>query len=189
MKYKIILGGRGADVWVHNLTEEQREQLEEGNVEGDEMDIDQIAEVLGLDHIDGTDEVYGGPYMGKTNFVIEVYDEEDKKIWDSYNGKETFTDEEAKEFWDFDYDLIEEYDKHEIVADSENTLLVEDYQKGNWRQYEIETDSFDPNKITPVVKEVGEMIEIITGLCYEGVELETVDWLDTWSKGYYYHLI
>lgn len=188
MKYKIILGGRGSDVWVHRLTEEQKEKLYDGGVEEDMMDVDEICEVLGVENLDQTDEVYGGPYLNDKNFTLEVFDETGKKVWDSYNGKESYTEKEKEEFWDFDMDLCEQYDYYEIVADDNNILLVEDYQKGEWRQYEIETDLFDPNQITPIVKEVGERIPIITGLCYEGKELETKDWLDTTSKGFYYHL-
>lgn len=189
MKYKIILGGRGSEVWVHRLTEEQKEKLYDGGVEEDMMDVEEICEVLGIENIDETDEVYGGPYLNDKNFTLEVFDETGKKIWDSYNGKESYTEEEKEEFWDFDMYLCEEFDYLEIVADETNILLVEDYQKGEWRQYEIETELFDPNQITPIVKEVGERIHVISGLCYEGKELETKNWLDTSSNGLYYHLI
>ena len=46
MKYKVILGGRGAEVWVHKLNEQQKQQLTEGNVEDGEMESIDIEKLL-----------------------------------------------------------------------------------------------------------------------------------------------
>ena len=177
MKYKIQLGGRGCDIWIHEITEEQKQILKEGNVEVDQMDYDEIAEVLNRDSVDDIDISYTGVYNRLDSIVIEVKDENDNLVFDSTKT----------EGWYFDNDTLMEYEDFDSVHQEENKLLVESYSKGNFFNFELETEEFDPKKLSPKVVEVGEAIEIITGLYYEGVELE-YEYDDYWGKGYYYHL-
>ena len=181
-KYKVMLGGRGAEACVFKLTAEQKQKFVDGQVEKDQMDVDKISEILGVGYISESDETYSGPYATSDGwgFVIEVYDEEDKIIWKSYETENWDFDEEAR--WDNE-------DGYESVADDENLLIVEDYSKGNYREYVLEIDGdFDSKKILPLVTEIGERIEIITGLFYDGKKMEDFEWGDTWSKGLYFHL-
>jgi len=180
-KYKIVLGGRGAEVYVFKLTPEQKQKLVDGEVEKDKMELEEIYETLGVGFITETEETYAGPYVSNDSFVIEVYDEEDKKVWDSY---------EVEDDWDFnDEARWENEDGYESVADDENLLIVEDYCKGNFREFFIEIEGeFDSNKILPLTTEIGERIEIITGLFYDGKKIEDFEWADTWSKGLYFYL-
>jgi hypothetical protein len=180
-KYKVILGGRGSETYVFKLTPEQKQKLVDGEVEKDKMDVDEISEILEVGFITETDETYSGPYVANDSFVIEVYDEEDKKVWDSYDMEDD---------WDFDEESRwENEDGYESVADDENLLIVEDYCKGNYREFilEIEED-FQPIKLLPMVTEIGERVEIITGLFYDGKKMEDFEWGDTWSKGLYFYL-
>ena len=47
--YKIILAGKGAELYPFELNTEQYEKLREGGVEQDELEYDQICEILGVD--------------------------------------------------------------------------------------------------------------------------------------------
>jgi len=179
MKYKVILGGRGAEVWVHKLNEQQKQQLTEGNVEDGEMESIDIEKLLEIDCLDQSDEVYTGAYIQNTSFVIDVYNESNEIVWDSTSNPE----------WDFDDELMMEYDNYSSVADAENVLIVEDYQKGNYYEYILDIEEeFDPNKITPVITEIGDRFELITGICYNGIVMEIEEYGDTWSKGLSFYL-
>jgi len=46
MNYKIEIQGRGSEFTIYELTEEQKEKLQDGGIEDDVMDSDQICEVL-----------------------------------------------------------------------------------------------------------------------------------------------
>lgn len=181
MKYKITLGGHGADIWVHRLTDEQHGILKEGEVERDRMEYDDIAKVLNKEAVDESDDIFTGVYDDSNNKpVIQVFNESDEMIFDSLADDDWYFDEETR--MDFEnYDSVFEGDDH--------TLFVESFSKGTFFEFELETDEeFDPNKISPVILEVGERFELITGLAYNGVELEK-EFSDYWGKGYYYHLI
>jgi fructokinase len=52
MKYKITLGGRGADIYVHRLNEEQHKLLKEGEVEKEKIDMDDIAKIINKEMVD-----------------------------------------------------------------------------------------------------------------------------------------
>lgn len=181
MKYKITLGGHGADIWVHRLTDEQHTVLKEGEVERDRMDYDDIAKVLDKNAVDETDDIFTGVYDDSSNQpVIQVFNESDEMIFDSLSDEDWYFDEETRMDYE-NYDSVFEGDDH--------TLFVESYSKGTFFEFELETDKeFDPSKLSPVILEVGERFELITGLCYEGVELDK-EFSDYWGKGYYYHLI
>lgn len=182
-KYKVLLGGRGAEAYVFKLTPEQKQKLVDGGVEKDQMEVDEISEILEVGYITESEEVYSGAYATSDGwgFVIEVYDEEDKKVWDSYA---------IERDWDFDEEARWDNDEgYESVANDENLLIVEDYTKGNYREFELEIeDDFDAKKLLPLVTEIGERIEIITGLFYDGKKMEVYEYGDTWSKGLYFHL-
>lgn len=180
-KYKVVLGGRGAEVYVFKLTSEQKQKFVEGEIEKDKMDLETVYEILGISFISETDETYSGPYIDSESFIFEVYDEEGKLVWDSYNMEKD---------WDFDQDSRwDNKDGYESVSDDENLLIAEDYTKGNFREFilEIEED-FDPSKLLPMDTEIAERIQIITGIFYDGKRIEQSEWGDTWSKGLYFYL-
>ena len=82
MKYKITLGGRGADIWVHRINEEQHKLLKEGNVEKDKIEMDDIAKILNKEMVDESDEIYTGVY-DNDDVVVQVFNESDEMIFDS----------------------------------------------------------------------------------------------------------
>lgn len=177
MNYKIKLGGRGADIWVHDITDEQKRQLQQGQVELNQMEYDDIAKVLDKDQIDESEEVFTGVYNQTDDIVIEVRDENDNLIFDSTTIPN----------WYFDEDMMDEYFDHESFHQGNNKFFVESYCKGNFFEFDLECNEFDPNKLSPQFVEIGERFELITGLYYDGEKLEG-EFDDYWGKGYYFHL-
>lgn len=172
MKYKIKVNGKGGEAFIHKLTEEQYETLIEGGVEDDLMDCDEISEVLSLDDVLETDDIVTGIYTGSDNISIEVTDESEDVIWKS--------DDE------FDF---EEYEDDYRYNDG-RYLLIEDYIKGNFFNYILETDEdFNPELLSSKLIELLDgRSELITDIKYDGQEMEK-EYGDTSSKGFTYMLL
>jgi hypothetical protein len=174
MKYKISISGRGADMYIHKLNEEQQNVLSEASVDNvikSKMEYEDINEVLGHP-ADESDDVYAGVYYNG-EWVILVHDE---------NGKLVF---ESDEDWHFNPEIDPH---HESLFEEEvGYLIVESYSKGTFFEYELETDEFDPNKLEPVVVELNERFELLKGVLYDGQEMD-FEWGDYDSRGYYYYL-
>jgi len=179
MKYKITLGGRGADIWVHRLNENQHKLLKESETSLNNMDLDEIAKMLDRDYVDDVEDVFLGVY-DSGDIVIQAFNEKDEMIFDSLSN----------ENWGFDEDALMDYENYDSVFEGDDpTLFVESYSKGTFFEFELETEEeFDPSKLSPIILEVGERFEMITGLAYKGEELEK-EIGDYWGKGYYFHLI
>jgi len=174
-KVKLILGGRGSECYVHNITEEQKERLLDAGLEDDNMTIELACEILGIDFFEDGATTYTGAYIQPDDFYIAAYDEDNNLIWES---NEDF--EFNPEFEDHDFESVEE---------DGTKLIIEDYIKGTYFEYQLELDEdFDPQKLSAVQLEISEIIQIIKGLKYNGQELEVVEWGDYWSKGFYFHI-
>lgn len=172
MKYKIIVGGRGAECYVHSIDENQKSKLVECDVENDNCEHETISEILSKNDIFETDDIYLGPYNDPENFIIEVFNENDVKVWSSENDHEFNEDE------------------YEFVTGKGDYLIVEDYSKGEFFNYEIELEEeFDSDKLKPVLTEIIDGIEIITKIRYGEIDLEVFkEYGDYWSKGITYYL-
>lgn len=171
MKYTITIGGRGAEVITHEITEEQYQKLKEGGVEEEQMDQDEIDEVLGLEHLfEDIEPRYAGAYLD--SLYLQVKDENDVVI---------HTIEEI------DYDNIT---SDEVYCDEKKYLFIEDYCKGDFWVYNIELDEeFDKNKLKLQLTDVGCRFDLVTGLVYDGNNFEDErDYGDTSGKGFYYIL-
>lgn len=170
MKYTIEVNGRGGENFIHKLTEEQYETLQDGGVEDNDMSQDQISEVLGT-HFLEAEEMITGIYTGSDNISITVKDESDEVVWESED--------------DFDF---EEYENHYQFNDT-HYLSVEDYQKGNFFNYTLETDEeFNPEMLVAVLVELLDgCSELITDIKYKDHEM-IKDYGDTSSKGFTYML-
>jgi len=170
MKYTIEVNGKGAEAFIHKLNEEQYEQLQEGGVEDDLMEHEQINEVLGIDFLDSEDIVMG-IYPGGENIQIIVKDESGEVVWESDD--------------DFEF---EEYEDDYKFNDT-TYFSAEDYQKGNFFNYVLETDEdFDPSLI---IAETLELLDgcsdLIVGIKYRDHEMKK-EYGDTISKGFTYML-
>lgn len=174
-KYNLILGGRGAEIMIHDITQEQKEKLKEMDIESKDapVDWDKLNEILGHDW-DSSDEMYTGAYDNPTAYHIRVFDENENEVFAS---DDDFFLEEGDS--DTDYQFVEK----------ENVLVAEHYVKGTFKEYELEIEGeFDPMKVTPVVVEINEAISVITDLKYDGKELENFEYGDDWSKGAFFYI-
>ena len=134
------------------------------------MSQDQISEVLGT-HFLEAEEMITGIYTGSDNISITVKDESDEVVWESED--------------DFDF---EEYENYYQFNDT-HYLSVEDYQKGNFFNYTLETDEeFNPEMLVAVLVELLDgCSELITDIKYKDHEM-IKDYGDTSSKGFTYML-
>ena len=171
-KYKISVSGKGSETFVFPINEEQKQKLKEIDVEKSDINFDEIGPILNVEYLSDTEISYIGAYSDPELYHIEVENENGEIIWES----------DTKFYPE---DNIEEY-----LYDDEDVLLVEDYQKGTFFTYEFELEGdFNPDSIKLILKEIGERIEIITGLTYNGNDIENYkDFGDTWSKGISYYL-
>lgn len=175
--YKILFGGRGADLYLHPIDEEQKDQLEEMGVTDEDkpVDFDKLNEVLKVENWDYADEVYTGSYTSPDLYYISVYNEEDNLVWES--DKDFFMDQGEEED---DYKFMEK----------ENVLMIEHYVKGTFKEYKLEIEEdFNPEKLTTKSVDINEEVEIIVDLKYDNKELELEEWGDYWSKGTFFHLL
>lgn len=171
-KYKISVSGKGSETFVFPINEEQKQKLKEIDVEKSDIDFDEVGEILNVESISDTDISYIGAYSDPELFHIEVENENGEVIWES-----------DTQF--YPEDNVEEY-----LYDDENVLLVEDYQKGTFFTYELELEEeFNFALLNLIIKEIGERVEIVVGLTYNGNDIENFkDFGDTWSKGISYYL-
>ena len=171
----MTLGGRGAELYIHQLTEEQKQQLQDMKIEDRDapVDWDKLNEILKTEW-DYTDDMYTGAYDNPTAYHIRVFDENDEEVFSS--DDDFFLEEGESEE---DYQFVEK----------ENVLIIEHYMKGTFKDYELEIEGeFDPLKITPVVVEINEAISLITDLKYDNKEIENFEYGDDWSKGAFFHI-
>ena len=171
-KYKIIVGGRGGECYIHHINTDTKISLISEHVEEDKLDTEQVADILDIDFVTDSDEVYIGPFNDPETYLITVIDENDNVVWESDNNHK-FENEE----WEFRYN-------------DTDVLIVEDYIKGQFYTYELELEQdFESSKLIPIVTELGERLQIITDLVYNGVELNSYkEYGDYWSKGISYYL-
>lgn len=170
MNYTISVSGRGADASIYPLTEEQAQELKSMGIEEDAMTIDEIADYLGVDEIYSSSEhVVTGAYFGE-HYITVTNDETGEEVWNSNE-------------WDFE-------DTEWVDGGIPDTsyLVVEDYCKGEFFTFRLETEEeFDPIKLKPVVKEVAEVRDIISGMIYDEVDIsDSMEFSNYWSKGFYY---
>lgn len=168
--YKISLSGRGSECFIFPLDDVQYETLYKGDVESDKMELDDILEILGVEDIFDSEESVLGTYLDE--YYISIFDIEENEIWSSESD---------------DVDFLAEWKEDTI---KETHLVIEDYSKGNFFNFFVETDEeFDPTKISFIVTEVGDSRDIITSIKYNGEDLQdTKEFGDYWSKGLYYIL-
>lgn len=176
-KYKVLLGGRGADVYLHQLDENQKNELVNLGIEDESkiINYDKLNEILKVSDWSDSEEVFTGLYPSSSAYIISVYDENKKLVWESDN-----------EF----YMEIGEDDEDYNILDKENYLLIENYVKGTIKEYILEIEEeFDSNKFTFQSIDINEKIELIIGLKYDNKELELEEWGDYWSNGTYFHIL
>lgn len=168
MKYILKISGRGGENYLHKLSQEQYDKLSELDLE--EADQDEITEILKVDSVVDTDYSILGSYTDPESVFITVFDEQDNVVFESNE----------------DTDLNYKFNQLQLEGDY---LVVHDYVKGDFQEFEFESENFDSSKLNLVVTEIGYELEAITRVIYDGQELEPVDYGDYWSKGLYFYLV
>jgi hypothetical protein len=185
MKFKINLTGWGQEFISASITEEFFNHFKNndisfsdymnGSMEDDlpkhllevytedrRYDIDDIAHASGANYDDST--------------YINVVNEDGETIYTS------LVVDYAHEAM-HSADLVEEIDI--VNCEHRYVVLGFEYSKGFHDEFELELDSevFDPSKITILYKTYDEDVEIICGIKYDGIELDSNGELDTRGKG------
>lgn len=174
MKYTLEISGRGCEAFLFKLTDEQFETLSDADVEGDALSVEEVCNILEIEDFFSTNDCLTGLYNGKNNgeyLWIKVLDENEEVIWESEEN--------------FDFEEIEDYYEY----NDGHYLLVEDYQKGNFFNFSLETDEFNSNLLSAKIVELLDgRQELITDLKYDGEDMLR-DYGDTSSKGYTFILL
>jgi hypothetical protein len=156
--YKIELAGHGEDCFIHEINDTQFEKFEDKEVEDGEMSMTQVLKVLKKSSHKDTDISIFGP--NPDNVCLYVKDESGISIL------------ELEENWEFE--AIDNEDG--VLYDDPNLLFISEELKGIFYSFELELQNdFDIRKLQPIKTEIGESIEIITGLIYDGIKLEPVE--------------
>lgn len=171
MKYKIEITGRGVDCYVHKITEFQKNDLIDNEIEMNVDSIDDVADILSIDDVFDTDLVHTGFYNDSENYIITIRCVDENKTI------------ELIEYYFDDYEYTPLYR-------DDNYLIITDQVKGNILNYEIDIeDEFDIGKLKPVVIDLTENLDIITDFTYDGKDLtDNKEYGDYDSKGFSYHL-
>lgn len=173
-KYKINVGGKGAEVYINTLDDNQVQNLKEYDLNS--ITVEEVNEVLNGDSFMDTDIIYIGPYSQQDCWYITVENEIGEII--------------AKLDEEWEIEPSNDFNDYEVVYDNPNHLIAEDNVKGNYYSYELELEEdFDLEKLTSIVTEVGDSTTIITGLRYDGKLLENKEFDGgVTSKGLYFRL-
>jgi len=174
--YKVILGGRGVECYVHPIDSKKKKKLREMKIEEDDLpvDWDELNKVLGVESWDYSDEVYTGPYANPSAYHITVLDENNEQI---FSSDDEFYMEEGENEDDFKY------------IEKKDVLVIEHYVKGTFKEYILKIEEeFDEKKFTPVIYEINEAISIITDLKYDNKEMDLEEYGDNWSKGAFFYI-
>jgi hypothetical protein len=172
-KYKVSIIGRGSETYVFPISEEQKQKFVEMDIEKTSLSLDDVLPVLDIEWLSDGEISFLGPYADPEYYQIQVEDETGEVVWES------------------DESFYPDDNEYQSVYDNDNYILVEDYSKGVFFTYELELDEdFNPGLINLILREIGEKVELLTGITYNGNDIEEhKDFGDTWSKGIYYHLV
>jgi hypothetical protein len=159
------------DCYVHKITEFQKNDLIDNEIEMNVDSIDDVANILSIDDVFDTDLVHTGFYNDSENYIITIRCVDENKTI------------ELIEYYFDDYEYTPLYR-------DDNYLIITDQVKGNILNYEIDIeDEFDIGKLKPVVLDLTENLDIITDFTYDGKDLtDNKEYGDYDSKGFSYYL-
>jgi hypothetical protein len=153
-KITIELSGHGEDCFIHEINDKQFEKFEDKEVEDGEMSLSQVLKVLKKNSHTETESSVFGPNPDTVSLYIK--DE---------NGSTLF---EYEDNWEFQ--SVQNEDG--VLFDEPNLLYISESLKGIFYSFTLELENeFDISKLNPIITEVGESIELITGLIYDGKKL------------------
>jgi hypothetical protein len=166
--YKICIGGIGAEVYIHHIYDEQIEKLKMIGIENQELehDINNIINILEVDHIDQGEINFTGAYGSPELYVIDVFDENSKLVWKS-DGNTCLNQG------------IEEGDCRPI--ESIDFLVCENKSEGSYFEFKLETENiFDPEKLETQTVDIGGngTIVLLSGLKYDRKSISLYDYIN-----------
>lgn len=189
MKYRIELSGRGGEIVIGKVKREVYDYFEENGVDieeyasdwDNEQDVPEEFQPFEPGSWYDCDE-FGhncGPEVD--DCYISVLDENDNVIYDALTFG-AFTDLGAEQ------DSGTEIYPSEELEDGDVYFIGQSFEKGLFQVYEVEAESFDPSKVVLITTDCDGW-EVVTGLSYDGVELEDIGELSTVGKGSEFQLI
>jgi hypothetical protein len=194
MKYKINLLGLGEEFIVGSIKEEFFTFFKNNPISFQEFIDDNLNEILMKKVPDNIKNMYQldfcnryahddivhghGAYCDASAFV-EVRDEHDNIVYESSIVSESASTDDVMHETELE-------DSIDIVnCDSRYVIIGREWSKGLHDEFELNLDSefFDPSKLVILYKDYDESSELISGVMYDGVRLESNEELNTIGKG------
>lgn len=189
MKYRIEISGRGGEIVAGRVSTIFYNQFED---EG--LDFEEYA--YNFDYFDENEDVEI-PENIRPFEPGEYHECDDLAHAFGSDTEDTFitvTDEEENILLDnasftsvlkngVDQELEDDVYPQDILTDGEAYFVAQSYEKGLFYSYEVETDMFDLNKLAIVTCDVDGW-QLVTGVKYDGIELEDLGEGSTNGKGF-----
>lgn len=189
MKYRIEISGRGGEIVIGNVKREVYDYFDENEVDieeyandwDNEQDVPEEFQPFEPGSWYDCDDLTHscGPELGDA--YVTVMDENDTVIYDALTT-DAFFDLGA------DMEQNEEIYPQETLEDGEAYFIGQSIEKGLFQVYEVEAETFDPAKLIFVTTDCDGW-ELITGVKYDGVDLDDLGELSTVGKGGEFQLI
>jgi hypothetical protein len=205
MKYIISFQGLSSEVLMGEVPEKMFEYFRDRNLNvtnymrgaSEDQISDDISDGACFDTRDECDNLYHdcGPYLDDsvTMFVNKVSLERESDPHSTAVGEEVYSCRLDCECEAPDFPNTE----HRTLAwltnfDSEYVMVGEIYSRGYLVEYILElndAEQFFPEKLTLLLDCIDEMYEIVTGLRYDGKDLECTGELDTFGNGERWYIV
>ena len=189
MKYRIEISGRGGEIAIGKVKREIYDYFDENEVDieeyandwDNEQDVPEEFQPFEPGSWYDCDDLGHncGPELGDA--YVTVMDENDTVIYDALTT-DAFFDLGA------DMEQNEEIYPQETLEDGEAYFIGQSIEKGLFQVYEVEAKTFDPAKLIFVTTDCDGW-ELITGVKYDGVDLDDLGELSTVGKGGEFQLI
>ena len=189
MKYRIEISGRGGEIAIGKVKREAYDYFDENEVDieeyasdwDNEQDVPEEFQPFEPGSWYDCDDLTHncGPELGDA--YVTVLDENDTFIYDALTT-DAFFDLGA------DMEQNEEIYPQETLEDGEVYFIGQSIEKGLFQVYEVEAESFDPSKLIFTTVDCDGW-ELITGVKYDGVDLDDLGELSTVGKGGEFQLI
>ena len=189
MKYRIEISGRGGEIVIGKVKREVYDYFDENEVDieeyasdwDNEQDVPEEFQPFEPGSWYDCDDLTHncGPELGDA--YVTVMDENDTVIYDALTT-DAFFDLGA------DMEQNEEIYPQETLEDGEAYFIGQSIEKGLFQVYEVEAKTFDPAKLIFVTSDCDGW-ELVTGVKYDGVDLDDLGELSTVGKGGEFQLI
>jgi hypothetical protein len=194
MKYKIEIGGRGGEVVIgtvqsdfYNLVQENEIDFEDYAWNSDffeeNEDVEIPEEIRPFEPGDWFEHDDLGHSNGPSvdDCYITIIDENDTVIHDALT---------LDQFYDLgaDSEQTEEIYPQEILENGDVYFIGQSFEKGHFLSFECEDEAFDPKKLVFMTSDYDGW-ELVTGLTYNGQDLDDLGELSTSGKGSEFQLI